>query len=145
MRRRTAYVLCALLVVGLLGSGSPKEYDDKTEFAGIEGTWQLIEYEFEGGKWNPDARRVVISHSGSFTFKQNADSWGGTYRIDLTHNPSHLDEIQLLGNSRSETKSIFQINVNILRTANMLGPTDVQRPKRFNDMGVITWTYKRVK
>ena len=48
--RRLSLLPAALFVVSLFGSDSPKEYDDKTEIVGIEGTWRLIEMGVQRGR-----------------------------------------------------------------------------------------------
>jgi hypothetical protein len=41
-------LLAALLVLSLLGSDSPREYDDRTQDMGIEGDWLLLRVETDG-------------------------------------------------------------------------------------------------
>jgi hypothetical protein len=65
--RRGMLLLPALLVLPLLGSDSPKEYDDKVAVAGIEGTWRLTEYELDGAKREPNFRCSVTVRNGTFT------------------------------------------------------------------------------
>ena len=55
---RLSLLFAVLSVVPLLGSDSAKEYDDRTEVAGIEGTWRGTRI---------DRQYVMTYHSGTFT------------------------------------------------------------------------------
>lgn len=41
--RRLLLPFAVLLVLASLGSDSPKEYDDETAIAGLDGTWQAVD------------------------------------------------------------------------------------------------------
>ncbi len=46
---RTILLLVGMLLsAGALASDSPKEYDDRTEKGGLEGTWRRIAVQVEG-------------------------------------------------------------------------------------------------
>jgi uncharacterized protein (TIGR03067 family) len=133
----------ALLMLPLLGSDSPKEYDDKMESVGIEGTWRLIEIELSGVKATPT--QVVQTYCRrTYTSTINGTTSGGDYRIDSTCHPHHLDEIASTGPSKGETfKYIYQFDGDTLKIAYL--PFGNPRPQGFNDKHIAVWTYKRVK
>src|SRR5690349_9558860 len=91
--RRTIILLTGLfLSIVALGSDSPKEYDDATKVAGLEGTWRLIGYERIGGQMPSVADDVYTFHSGSFTRKyRNRATSGGSYRIDTANQSPQID------------------------------------------------------
>ena len=86
--RRTILPAGMLLCVMALGSDSPKEYDDKTEYVGIEGTWRLTDVEYEGRKTNPYGKCVTTTtyRSGIYTDNfSNGDKTQGNFSIDSSH------------------------------------------------------------
>ncbi len=78
--RRSVHSVCAVLLVAVgLGSDSPKEYDDGTEVAGVEGTWRLTEITNYGRKEKPDTPMVVTFHHGIYAYNSSSgESWEGT-------------------------------------------------------------------
>jgi len=145
--RRLSLLFAALLVLPLLGSDSPKEYDDRTETAGIEGTWRAMEYEFKGTTGKPTRQCVMTFRGGTLTSPwSDGDLWQGSYRIDPTRQPPHLDWIPSKGFYEGTTlKAICQIDGDTLRIAYFDGRFTKQRPQGFNDKGVIVWVHKREK
>lgn len=143
--RRTILLAGVLLSVVALGSDSPKEYDDRAEVADIEGAWQWTEVSLNGRKENPPLEQVMICRSGTYTFKYSYGSAEGCYRIDLTRKPPHFDWILPDGPTKGKTiKCIYQIERDTLRIA-AIAQFDGDRPKGFDDKGVIVWTYRRLK
>jgi len=70
----------------------------------------------------------------------------GSYRIDPACKPLHLDWTPLSGGLKGETlKVIYQIDGDELRIAFLWNGTEMQRPRGFNDDGVYTAIFKRVK
>jgi uncharacterized protein (TIGR03067 family) len=134
-----------LLVLPLLGSDSPKEYNDATEAVGIEGAWQLTEFEFKGAKTRIDLHGVLTYRGGTFTLTYGSvESLRGSYRIDPTQKPPHIDWIPLTGELKGKPiKFIYQIDGNTLRLGFMQG-SDRSRPQGFIDC-VAVETYQRVK
>jgi uncharacterized protein (TIGR03067 family) len=147
MRRTVLLLAGVLLAVVALGSDSPKDYDDKTEVAGIEGTWRLIELESSGKKQKPSTQHVLTIHNGTYTY---VDGEGDPVRvncqIDPARNPPHLNIIPSIGFYQGVT--IYQIKGDTLRIAKLpiiLGDQRPKRPQGFNDQDVHIETYKRVK
>ena len=139
--RRTMLLLSALVVLALLGSDSRKEYDDRTVYLGIEGTWRLTEIGTKDWRINAPVQRVETFRDETCTFKwDDGDTWRGNYRIDSTHKPLHFDLIPIGGRS---LMYIYQIDGDTLRMAHFANLQE--RPQGFSDEGVSIETYKRVK
>src|SRR5581483_189974 len=114
MRRTVSVQIAMQLVVGGLGSDSPREYDDNTEVAGIEGTWRLIDGEFNGKKEQPVVTEVITCRNLTFTSNFNdSDTMQGNYRIDPTHEPPQLDfALSFRSGYNVTTRCIYQIDGN---------------------------------
>jgi hypothetical protein len=90
---RSACLLAALLVLPLLGSDSPKEYNCATEERSIEGTWEFICNEYNGVEFPRNIRCVKTFHLGIYTARfGHGETMRGTYRLDPAHKPPLLDE-----------------------------------------------------
>jgi len=144
--RRTVWLLAGvLLCVLMLGSDSPKEYDDTT-IVSIDGTWQLIEGEYRGQKTKPRHQEVMTLHDGTYTYQSDNSIYRGTYRIDPVRKPPHLDWVRSNGDRPGKTLLfIYQIDGDTLRTGLMTSVNDRQRPQGFNGPDVFVQTYKRLK
>ena len=141
--RRLSLLFAVLLVVPLLGSGSPKDYDGKTEYVGIEGTWRLTQVELNGTN-GPPSQAVHTYYSRTYTVTLNGKTSGGSYCIDTTHNPTYLD-LTPSDPAAYGGKHIYQIDGDTLRIARMSRRPDRLRPQGFKDEGLIVLIYKRVK
>jgi uncharacterized protein (TIGR03067 family) len=140
--RSLRLLIAALLVVPLLGSGSPREYDDRTEMAGIEGTWQLLAVEHDGKKVN-SITWVLTLRDGEYTrTDSNGDHGTGKYRIDTNQKPPHFDLSAAKEGGYGALNGIFQCQGDTLK---MAWPRDAEYPKSFQDQGVYLGTYKRLK
>ena len=138
--RRTILLAGVLLSVVALGSDSQKEYDDKTTVDPLEGTWRLIGSEFEGKKMDiPVEFAMWTFRRGTYTIDDGDGNpvQRGTYRIDATQKPAHLD--------MGTAKFIYQIDGDTLRHATLAGAYDTPRPQGFYDKAIVVRTYKRVK
>jgi uncharacterized protein (TIGR03067 family) len=137
MRRSILVLTGVLLSVVALGSDSPKEYDDRTEAIGIDGTWRMVTSE----------KNVMTCYSGTWTMNDGGgEPWRGTYRIGPAHKPCQLDRYYANGPYGGKAyKFIYQIDGETLRIGGMIDFNDRQRPQDFNDKGVSVWIYKRVK
>ena len=141
------HLLAPLLVLPLLGSDTPKEYGDKTEVIGIEGTWRQVEEEFQGHTKKPERHWLLTIRGETYT---EDDGQGikvfWRYRVDNTRKTPHLD---LLSSSGSVSqKGIYQVDENRLRIAFYfveLDDKERRRPTTFGGENVIIATYKRVK
>jgi uncharacterized protein (TIGR03067 family) len=146
--RRLFLLFAVLFVVPLSGSDSPKEYDDRTETIGIEGTWRLTEVEYGGQKRKTDLPKAMLTYrSGTYTANYTGgDTFRGSYRIAPTRKPSHLDQLPSNGSDQGQTiKFIYQIDGDTLRIARIMSAFTTSRPQGFDDDHIFVVTYKRVK
>jgi uncharacterized protein (TIGR03067 family) len=145
--RRTVLVLAGVLLATVaLGSDLPKEYDGSTETDGIGRTLRLTDAECNGQKMD-FFECVLTCRVGTYTANhKDGDTLRGSYRIDTTRKPPHLDWMPSNGVYVGQTrKFICQIDGNTLRIASMASLGDLRRPQGFNDRDVLVETYKRVK
>ena len=146
MRRTVCLLAVVLLVVPSLGSDAPRGYDGEAVWDDeLQGTWQWDE--FNGRKVETNLREVLTFRSGTYTSSySDGDTFRGSYRLDPTRKPPHLDEVPSNGPYRGQTvKYIYQLDRDTLRIAFMAAEDDMRRPQGFNDKGVYVETYKRVK
>jgi uncharacterized protein (TIGR03067 family) len=137
--RRVSLLFAFLFVVLLLGFDSLKEYDGRMEDTNrLEGKWKLIQVVRDGITLD-DPSREVTYRCGTYSGIHGKYPYQGKYRIDCTHKPHHLDEIQT---PDITIKEIYQIDGDTLTIAHMMG---TKRPQRFKDEGAWVETYKRVK
>jgi uncharacterized protein (TIGR03067 family) len=131
---RTICLLAALLALPSLGSDSPREYDDRTEMVGLEGTWRM-----EGNPTN-----VVTYRCGTWTITTPTLSWRGTYRIDSSRRPRYMERFYANGIYQGKTfRYIYQLDGDVLKLATI--PDNSPYPQTFNDPGLRTYTFKRVR
>jgi uncharacterized protein (TIGR03067 family) len=134
-----------LLVVPVLGSDVPREYDGTTESVGLEGTWRLIEITYGGVKHGAPLY-VVTFRGGRYTVSDGGKTLEGTYRIDASRRPARLDQIASDGPGRGGVeKYIFQVDGDTLRLAFTYSEEGVDRPEQFTDRHTGIHTFKRVK
>ena len=143
--RRTILLLAGVLLSAVaLGSDSPKEYDDRTEYVGIEGTWRLTRIESNGEKDNSPGNEVITFLSGTYTNNSGGDTRRGTYRADPTRKPPHLNLMPSIGPYKGQTiKKIYQLDGDMLRIGSQMPIS--QRTQGFNDPSTYVEIYKRVK
>jgi uncharacterized protein (TIGR03067 family) len=141
-------LVCVLLAL-LLGSDSPKEYDDATAKGDrLEGSWLLVGYE-TGGEFQQMPEGLVM------TFEGGKAAWwphtgGGpnlvmaTYRTDPGIWPARLDRVDTGGFHKGKTwKMIYQIDGDTLRIAYRM--SGVERPTGFHGNDLEIEIYKRVR
>src|SRR5579872_2815246 len=126
--RRLSLLFAVLFVLALLGSDSQKEYDDKTESVGLEGTWRLTEFEFDGqkSKTAPGNQEIKTIRDEAVTSRYpDGAGWQGSYRINSTGKPPRLDWIGEGDRFQAHpVKCIFQCDGDTLRIAFMLHAGD---------------------
>jgi uncharacterized protein (TIGR03067 family) len=138
---RTVCLLAALLVLPALGSDSPKEYDDKAETDGLEGSWRLVTWEFNGGGAIPTVGTITF-HGRRFV---EDNGTRGTFTTDTQRKPAHFDQTYATGDFAGQTYiGIYQRDGDTLRIAIHSGGE--LRPKDFNSNGrFIVQTWERQK
>jgi uncharacterized protein (TIGR03067 family) len=146
MRRFVCLLAVALLAVPSLGSDAPTEYEGATEAAGIEGAWQLVAFEYQGGRVKPDLQGVLTCRGETFALAYNSvESLRGSYRVDPAQSPPQLDWVPSGGELKGKTlKLLYRIDGDTLTVAFRTGD-DWSRPQGFGGKGVATETYRRVK
>jgi uncharacterized protein (TIGR03067 family) len=138
--RNPHLLIAALVIVPLLGSDSPRDYDDATQDAGIEGDWLLIRVEVDGEALRDEkADRATTYRAGNFCWGGLTD---GTYTIDSRFRPARLTEHTLV--SDTTYRNVFQIDGNTLRVAYLKSQSDY--PTGFRDRReLIVEVYRRVR
>jgi uncharacterized protein (TIGR03067 family) len=145
--RRTVLLLAGVLsTLVVLGSDSPREYDDKTGVVGIEGTWRLTEIEVNGRrKAKPNIVCITTFRGDTCTSRwSDGSTFRERYCIDSAQKPSHLDLIASEGASTTR-KCIYQIDGDTLRVESRYDWNRTGRPQRFNEASDFVLTYKRIK
>jgi uncharacterized protein (TIGR03067 family) len=147
MCRTVSVLITVLLVVVGLGSDSPRKYDDRTEIDGIEGTWRLVAMETAGGRESQAPRAAIeltTYRRGRFAWPVGGGNVVGSYWTDTERLPAHLDELPEGGPTKGNMwKNIYEFRGDTLRVAYL--PSGVERPKHFDDKGVIVLVFKREK
>jgi uncharacterized protein (TIGR03067 family) len=142
--RRTVCLLAVLLVLSLLGSDSPKEYDGATEMNGIEGTWRRVKVEYEGQPVKGFPHSLLTFRNGRWEASDVEIPAAGKHTTNLRRTPAHLDELVEDGRERNKVwLLIFQVDGDTLRIA--FRADGRGRPESFNEAGVYTVVWKRVK
>jgi len=134
MRRIVCLLAGVLLVVPSLGSDTPKGDDGATEIDRLEGTWRATGKKPE--EWS------ITYRGGRYRIDE---THRGRYRIDATRTPPHLDLVPEAGTQGTKSIFIFQIDGDTLRIAWRLPPNEAVPPQTFDEKGVVTATYQRVK
>jgi uncharacterized protein (TIGR03067 family) len=131
-------LLAAVLALLLLGSDSPKEYDDRAQDSGLEGEWVLLRLEVNG-KLVPEWPSHVTTYRGG---RMQAGEAEGTYTVDDLVRPARLTErIAVTGET---FPSIYQIAGKTLRVAFLKSLTDY--PTGFSDKReLVIEVYRRVQ
>ena|SRR5579872_2207648 len=133
---RTVYLFAALSVLPSLGSDSPKEYDDVTiQGADLESSWFCVSCLDDGRKpigWLPhfETYRNGLVSSGMDTPGRGFAT--GTYQVDTSRKPFHLDVTYKSGNHSWTEKGIYEVKGKTLRIAFRIGG---QRPTSFEETG----------
>jgi uncharacterized protein (TIGR03067 family) len=143
----------SVLAVFALASDSPKEYDDRAEYVGIEGTWQLILEEFiQGSQDHSNSDFTLSFHKGEWTGTGHDPlHWPdgnpkGYYKVDTAQLPWRLDWTTTNQLRNRTFKGIFRIEGDTLKLAQHLH--DNKRPVGFvikDDPALYVETYKRVQ
>src|SRR5262245_1674647 len=91
MRRTTCLLTLVLFAVPSLGSDAPKEYYGATRADSIEGTWTVVSQKVVGiGRGRPLDGLVLTFSGGQYQFQGDWDE-RGTYTVDRSRQPHHLD------------------------------------------------------
>jgi uncharacterized protein (TIGR03067 family) len=135
--------LGAVLACAALGSDSPKDYDDRTTFASLEGTW-VVQYVEINGQRQKEGDNVKLVFKGDVvTLHEKARPQVLKFRADPSRRPGHLD-LQEGGVPGKDTTlpMIYVIEGDVLRIAfssNFEGvrPTDFKTGPESNQRVIV--------
>jgi uncharacterized protein (TIGR03067 family) len=128
----------ALLVLPLLGSDDPPQYDGATEKPELAGSWRYVSYEV--GRQRAQGHGTKTYRRGSFVYEYNGHVSGGTFAAGA----DWLDETFPQEGGRV-LKCIYRIDSDTLRIAYKVSGKG-ERPRGFDDkQDLAIDTYKRVK
>jgi uncharacterized protein (TIGR03067 family) len=131
-------VLLAFAAVCVLGSDSPKDYDDRAEQSGLEGTWQAVECNYCGERSTSVQRWTLTLRRGTFSEDMGDDGWQrGTYRLDTTHSPCRLD--------LNGWRKIYELKRDTLRIAYTIDAPDRYPQDLVGGPRKVITVYKRVR
>src|SRR5947207_2777300 len=129
------------LVLPLLGSDSPKGYDDRTEADELQGAWRAVAWESAGVR-HADEGAVIHTFRGGRWWTCLVGDPVGAYAADAGHYPARLDKTEFLGDGEVQTwKCIYRREGDTLRIA--ATSEAGRRPKSFDDKDTFIFTYQR--
>jgi uncharacterized protein (TIGR03067 family) len=146
MRRIVCWLVCALLVLPLLGSDLPKEYDGATRDTELEGSWRQVGAIWNGGVTEGMEREYVWTyHNGKETTHLDGDLIAQRpFTVRASFRPGRMDCFETVGEHKGKTwRHIYRIEGDTLWIAH--GPVDGERPRGFESANVYVGIYKRVK
>jgi uncharacterized protein (TIGR03067 family) len=143
--RKHLSLLTVVVVVLLLGADSPQDYGDAATLDGLDGSWLLVKCEVAGQELDVPSNYQLIFRGGAYTWT----GWlpmTGTYKVDPSHKPGHLEEMAVTGALKGlSLKYIYQIDGDTLRIATRQMARSYDRPENFEQAGLTIWTFKREK
>jgi uncharacterized protein (TIGR03067 family) len=131
-------LFAVLMLVPLLGSDSPKEYDSATAVDGVEGTWRVVAAEIDGSRVPMKVTTELTLRAGRWRISDLKTANTGNYTVEPGSKPAHLDIVT----SGETNKYIYRIDGDTLRLARY--EQGVPHPKSFNDTGIVIIICKRV-
>ena len=147
--KKLRLLLAVPLVLPLLGSDAPKDYQDGIVYAdGLEGSWLLVTYE-AGGEARKVAYGLVMTYRRGEVESRPPDGGRnrvmGTYRADPGARPATLDTFYTDGFHRGKTwRSIYRIDGDTLYVGYQSG--GARRPEGFDDKADLhIETYRRLR
>ena len=141
-------LFAALLVLPLLGSGSPREYDDRTKLNELVGVWEVVKAENCGFEMAGGGSDAIIFDTTHVTYKLGSQVLiAGTYKTTASCGGlAVLDEVFVEKHGQLITwHNIYQVDGDVLRIAYVM-PNGSERPLDFQDkQHLFIYTLKRVK
>jgi uncharacterized protein (TIGR03067 family) len=140
--RRLIPLFATLLALMVLGSDSPKGYDDQARDAGIEGVWLLVRVEVGGIGQVEEPGQFYTYRDGKFCWAGKED-FTGTYTVDTRYRPARLTERTTI--TQGTFRCIFQIDRDTLRVGYLRTGSD-KYPSDFRDReNLVVEVYRRVR
>jgi uncharacterized protein (TIGR03067 family) len=139
-------LVVVLLVLPALASDSPRDDDSATVAAGVEGTWELLGYTFDGRPGNTGSDWGMIFRAGEWEWTGSSQNPKGNYTVDRRHSPAWVDRTTTNYAANYTLKGIYRIDGNILKMAWF--PNSDARPQNFDpspDHAVCVATFRRVR
>jgi uncharacterized protein (TIGR03067 family) len=136
MKTRLLAVLAAFL---LIAADDPKD-DVKAEMKKLEGTWTTVSLTFDGKKV-PDekakATTFTVKADGTWTMKNEKESWGGTFTVDPGKKPKTGTFVGRSGSFKDKTTlDIYELDGDTLTFCYVIVPTGKEstkeRPTKFS-------------
>jgi uncharacterized protein (TIGR03067 family) len=131
----TGVVACVML----LGSDSPKEFDDAVEMDGLMGSWTPTDVTYNGGPAGIGMRLLTFKGE-RYVYRGRDFIETGTYSVDLSRKPGRIDLVPAEGGTTC--KYLCQLDRDSIRVARTLRGT--VRPTGFEERDVIVITLQRV-
>jgi uncharacterized protein (TIGR03067 family) len=131
--------LAAVLALMLLGSDSPKDYDDRTQVAGIEGAWRRVELKVNGLVQDDPGEPGLIFRGKKFEWTGAGSNPRGTYTLDTSQRPAHLD----MKADQFVNECIYRVDGDVLLLA--FRRTGSGRPMNFEEQEVWVETFRRAR
>jgi uncharacterized protein (TIGR03067 family) len=134
------------LVIGLLIAADEKKPDDKVVRDKLKGTWTIVSMELNGQKVPEEQLKgqSLTFEGEKVTIKRKNDAETGTYKIDASQKPGHLDITPSDGPQKDKAmKMIYQLDGDTLKIGGAKNEND-DRPKKF-EMAAMILTLKREK
>jgi uncharacterized protein (TIGR03067 family) len=129
----------AVLILPLLGSESPRVFNDKTEIVSIEGTWRQTAVKLDGQDRPHTDEVLLIFRSAKYEWIGLGFPCAGTYHIDATKSPARLD---MRSTRVPHSEYIFRLEGDTLLLAFQVFGTNL--PKGFDGDNSCVETFKRV-
>jgi len=140
MRRTVCLLAAVLLVLPSLGSDAPKEDEGAAVRDDLQGTWQVVGRENDGNDIGPEDSQLTFLPSERYQW--DSEKRPGTYRIDASREPAHLDLTRIGRYGPVTQKCIFWRNGDTLRIA--CRTKEGERPKDFREHKLLVYTYRLV-
>jgi uncharacterized protein (TIGR03067 family) len=143
--RRLSPLFAALCVMPLLGSDSPKEYDDRTDGDELQGKWSLVLQVYDGrSAIAPAVEGSEVETFRAGRWERDAQKGSLFYTTDTSTRPAHLNTQFMSGDGgRGTMRYIYRRNRDTLQIA--FGEDMSIRPRSFVEPGIFVVTYKLVK
>src|SRR5260370_32999216 len=109
--KRCLLILLAVLLVGLLlGSDSPKEYNDEIKTDGLEGEWDKVDVLYGGQHLGRSGHPTLIIQRHQFTWQGGGETTPGNYTVDTKTKPAHTIQLPTRGPCKGTTwKMVHQV------------------------------------
>ena len=134
-----------LLLVPLLGSDVPKDYNGAMAADGIEGTWVRVAAEMDGRKLDIIAGSLTFQGGGRLLEERaGAAPRAGRFKLDAGPRPARLDIEYPSDPPGLRRKFVCHVSEDTLKVGFALDWT-APRPGGFAERGTIIVTYRRVK